>query len=170
MIDLLYLIPLCIVGSLVYEATHEEEMKRIFLRGVRLSAMLTGGILLLAAALLVGTVLASASSCRKADDRSDAETVAGLKAGLVEAKSEAKRQRERVDAMQCQRRRGTVGSACAIYYASTALAGDPRFPKTYADPSLYADGVVPKCPSDGTWTYDSATGRIRGCSVHELLP
>ena len=53
MIDFLTLIPLCIVVSLVYEATHEEEMKRIFLRGMRLSAMLVGGIILLGAALLV---------------------------------------------------------------------------------------------------------------------
>ena len=53
MIDLLTLIPLCIVVSLVYEATHEEAMKRIFLRGMRLSAMLIGGIVLLGAALLL---------------------------------------------------------------------------------------------------------------------
>ena len=53
MIDLLYLIPLCIVVSLVYEATHEESMRRILLRGARLSGMLVGGILLLGAALLV---------------------------------------------------------------------------------------------------------------------
>jgi len=53
MIDLLYLIPLCVVVSIVYEATHEEAMKRIFLRGMRLSGMLVGGIILLGVALLV---------------------------------------------------------------------------------------------------------------------
>ena len=53
MIDLLFLLPLCFVVSLVYEATHEEEISRIFRKGFRLWIMLTGGILLLAAALWI---------------------------------------------------------------------------------------------------------------------
>jgi len=125
----------------------------------------------LAAALLVGAVLAAASSCRQADDRSNAEPVARLKAELAEAKSEAKRQRERAEALQCDTRRGIVASACSLYYASMAAAGKtPGYPKTYTDQSLYADGIVPKCPSGGTWTYDSTTGRIVHCSVHDALP
>lgn len=51
MIDLLFLLPLCFVVSLVYEATHSEQMSRIFRRGLRLWIMLTGGIVLLAAVL-----------------------------------------------------------------------------------------------------------------------
>ena len=51
MMDLVYLIPLCIVVSFVYEATHEEEMPRILRKGLRLSVMLTGGIVLFAVAL-----------------------------------------------------------------------------------------------------------------------
>jgi len=52
MIDLFYLLPLCLVVSLVYEATHEEEMSRIFAKGLRLFVMLSGGIVLLAAVML----------------------------------------------------------------------------------------------------------------------
>ena len=122
---------------------------------------------ILAAALLVATVLAAASGCRQADGRSDAETVARLKAELAAARSEAKRLRERAEALQCLTRRGIVRSACMMYYASMVATGKAAsFPKTYADRSLYADGVVPSCPSGGTWTYDSTTGRIVECSVH----
>jgi len=51
MIDLVFLIPLCVVVSFVYEATHEEEMSRIVRKGVRMSVLMTGGIILFAAAL-----------------------------------------------------------------------------------------------------------------------
>lgn len=53
MTGLLYLLPLCLVVSLVYEATHEERMSRIFLKGIKLFAMLSGGIVVLAALMLV---------------------------------------------------------------------------------------------------------------------
>lgn len=56
--DLLYLLPLCLVVSLVYEATHEEEMRRIFRKGLFLFVKLAGGVILLAALMLVlGRVL-----------------------------------------------------------------------------------------------------------------
>ena len=58
---------------------------------------------ILAAALLVATVLAAASGCRQADGRSDAETVARLKAELAAARSEAKRLRERAEALMVYR-------------------------------------------------------------------
>lgn len=50
---LLFLLPLCLVVSLVYEATHEEQMSRILRKGCRLFVMLSGGIVLLAALTLV---------------------------------------------------------------------------------------------------------------------
>jgi hypothetical protein len=53
MTDLFYLVPLCIVVSLVYEATHTESMSVVFRRGARLSVMLVGGIVGLAALLMV---------------------------------------------------------------------------------------------------------------------
>jgi len=51
MIDLVFLIPLCVVVSFVYEATHTEDMSLILRKGLRLSITLTGGIILFAAAL-----------------------------------------------------------------------------------------------------------------------
>ena len=48
MIGLLYLLPLCLVVSLVYEATHEEQMSRIFRKGLTLFVKLAVGIVLLA--------------------------------------------------------------------------------------------------------------------------
>jgi hypothetical protein len=51
--DLLYLLPLCLVVSIVYEATHEEEMPRILRKGLRLFITMSGGIVLLAAVMLV---------------------------------------------------------------------------------------------------------------------
>ena len=53
MIDLLFLLPLCLAVSLVYEATHEEEMSRIFKRGLRMFAVRTTGIILLAGLMLL---------------------------------------------------------------------------------------------------------------------
>ena len=61
---LLYLLPLCLVVSIVYEATHEEDtpnaisrvggpqMSRIFRKGLKLFVMLSGGIVILAALML----------------------------------------------------------------------------------------------------------------------
>ena len=50
---LLTLLPLCLVVSLVYEATHEEDMRAIVRKGVRLFVMLTGGIIVLAAVAMI---------------------------------------------------------------------------------------------------------------------
>jgi hypothetical protein len=55
---LLFLLPLCLAVSLVYEATHEEQMSLIVRKGLKMFAMLSGGIILLAAvSLLLGRVL-----------------------------------------------------------------------------------------------------------------
>lgn len=50
---LLYLLPLCLTVSLIYEATHEEDMRIIFAKGLKLFVMLSGGIILLAAAVMI---------------------------------------------------------------------------------------------------------------------
>ena len=47
MTDLLFLLPLCLAVSLVYEATHETEMSRIFKRGLRMFVMLLAALMLL---------------------------------------------------------------------------------------------------------------------------
>ena len=55
---LLYLLPLCLVVSIVYEATHEEQMSRIFRKGLMLFVKLSVGIVLLAVlALALGRFL-----------------------------------------------------------------------------------------------------------------
>ncbi len=53
MTDLLFLLPICLAVSLVYEATHETEMSRIFKRGLRMFVVLSTGIILLAALMLL---------------------------------------------------------------------------------------------------------------------
>jgi MSHA pilin protein MshA len=66
----------------------------------------------------------------------------------------------------CRANRGAIASACALYYASVAAGGStPSYPDDYNSTDLYADGTVPSCPSDGTYTYNSATGKV-SCSVH----
>jgi hypothetical protein len=50
---LLYLLPLCLAVSLVYEATHEERMPIIVRKGLRLFVMLSGGIIVLAAIAMI---------------------------------------------------------------------------------------------------------------------
>ena len=50
---LLYLLPLCLTVSLVYEATHEEGMRAIFRKGLKLFVMLAGGIIVLAAVTMI---------------------------------------------------------------------------------------------------------------------
>ncbi len=50
---LLFLLPLCLVVGLVYEATHEERMRAIFRKGLKLFAMLTAGIIVLAAITMI---------------------------------------------------------------------------------------------------------------------
>jgi len=51
--DLIYLLPLCLVVSLVYEGTHEEQMSIIFRKGLKFFVMLSVGIVLLAALMLL---------------------------------------------------------------------------------------------------------------------
>jgi O-antigen ligase len=50
---LLFLLPLLLVVALVYEATHEEKMSLIFRKGLKLFVMLAGGIILLAAVVMI---------------------------------------------------------------------------------------------------------------------
>ena len=50
---LLSLLPLCLAVSLVYEATHAEEMRVIFAKGLKLFAWLAGGIIVLAAVTMI---------------------------------------------------------------------------------------------------------------------
>ncbi len=50
---LVFLLPLCLAVSLVYEATHSEDMRVIFVKGLKLFAWLAGGIILLAAITMI---------------------------------------------------------------------------------------------------------------------
>lgn len=52
MSGLFYLLPLCLVVSIVYEATHEEEMSRIWRKGARLFVMLAASLVALAGLML----------------------------------------------------------------------------------------------------------------------
>ena len=73
---------------------------------------------------------------------------------------------DKAEEQSCKAQRGVVASACALYKASEAAAGrTAAFPSDYTDTSLYGDGIVPSCPSGGTWTYNSSTGKVT-CSVH----
>ncbi len=66
----------------------------------------------------------------------------------------------------CSAHRGVVASTCALYKASEAAAGrTPAFPSDYDDASLYGDGITPSCPSSGTWTYSTVTGKVT-CNTH----
>ena len=53
MIDLVYLLPLCLVVGLVYEGTHEDDMHVIVRKGLKFFVMLSAGTVLLAAIMLV---------------------------------------------------------------------------------------------------------------------
>ncbi|HUW58099.1 MAG TPA: hypothetical protein VMZ92_15785 [Planctomycetota bacterium] len=53
MIDLVYLLPLCLVVGLVYEGTHEDDMKVIVRKGLKFTVLLAAGTVLLAAVMLV---------------------------------------------------------------------------------------------------------------------
>ena len=58
MSGLLYLLPLCLAVSIVYEATHEEEMSLIWRKGLKLFVMLSASLVALAGLMLVlGSVL-----------------------------------------------------------------------------------------------------------------
>ncbi len=73
---------------------------------------------------------------------------------------------DKAEEAACKANRGAIASACSLYYASTAAAGEtPSYPTTYTDTNLYADGSVPSCPAGGTYTYNSTTGKVT-CSVH----
>ncbi len=66
----------------------------------------------------------------------------------------------------CEAQRGVVASASSIYMASEAVGGNSAvFPASYTTTSLYANAVVPSCPSGGTWTYSATTGRVT-CNTH----
>ena len=55
---------------------------------------------------------------------------------------------EQAQRAACRSNQGAIESACAIYYAMRAARGEsPTFPFDYNDPSIYAGGVVPTCPS-----------------------
>ena len=66
----------------------------------------------------------------------------------------------------CKANRGTIKSACSLYYAQQAATGSPAFPTAYTTTSLYADGTVPSCPGDGEYTYSATTGSVT-CDEHE---
>lgn len=68
----------------------------------------------------------------------------------------------------CAANRGTIDSACSLYFANKAgTTGTPSYPTAYTDTALYADGVVPSCPGGGAFTYSTATGKAT-CSKHGL--
>ena len=61
----------------------------------------------------------------------------------------------------CRSNQGTAESACAIYMTNEAVNGRPAvFPVTYWNTDLYANNIVPSCPSGGSYFYDGITGTI----------
>jgi len=93
--------------------------------------------------------------------------VAKLKAEIARLKRELAEIRRIKNAGECKVGRGVVAAACSLYFAHRAALGEElKFPDSYNDPKLYANGKVPKCPSGGVWTYSKTTGRITKCSVH----
>ena len=65
------------------------------------------------------------------------------------------------NASACKSNQGAIESAVAIYYASRAATGQtPTFPSSYNETTYYAGGVVPACPTAGTYTYSQTTGTI----------
>ena len=68
--------------------------------------------------------------------------------------------------ISCKAHRGTVASACAMFMANEAADGNVAvFPADFSDKTLYADGVVPSCPSGGLWIYSANTGTVT-CKKH----
>ena len=72
----------------------------------------------------------------------------------------------RAELANCKAQRAAVATACCLYLGSSALTQNCSFPRDYQNSSFYADGVIPSCPSGGTWTYNPQTGKISGCSQH----
>jgi prepilin-type N-terminal cleavage/methylation domain-containing protein len=73
---------------------------------------------------------------------------------------------DKAEEQSCTAQRGVVASTCALYKASEAAAGrSAAFPSDYDDADLYGDGITPSCPSGGTWTYSTTTGKVT-CSTH----
>ncbi len=66
----------------------------------------------------------------------------------------------------CLANRDTVRAACSLWKSSRIMnGGSDIYPSTYNNASLYDGGVVPSCPSGGTYTYNSSTGTV-SCGVH----
>lgn len=66
----------------------------------------------------------------------------------------------------CLANRTAISSACRLFKSSSIMnGGADAYPTTYNSASLYDNGVVPSCPSNGTYTYSSTTGTV-SCSVH----
>jgi len=64
-------------------------------------------------------------------------------------------------AAACQQNQAALESACAIYYANAAIAGDPKYPDTLED--LFIEGLideVPMCPEGVPYHYDNRTGTV----------
>ena len=73
---------------------------------------------------------------------------------------------DKAEEASCKAQRGVVASTCALYKASEAAAGrTAAFPAAYTATTLYGDGIAPSCPSGGTWTYSTTTGKVT-CSTH----
>ena len=73
---------------------------------------------------------------------------------------------DKAEEQSCTAQRGVVASTCSLYKASEAAGGRSAvFPADYTDTDLYGDGIAPSCPSGGTWTYSTTTGKV-SCSTH----
>ncbi|HDQ45158.1 MAG TPA: hypothetical protein ENN17_06650 [bacterium] len=83
---------------------------------------------------------------------------------IMNAKNKLNEQNEYNKAI-CQKNMSAIESAACIGYAQNAIAGDARYPTKN---EIISSGIIdefPKCPSGGTYKYDSKEGIVQ-CSIH----
>jgi len=74
---------------------------------------------------------------------------------------------ENAEAAACKQNQAAIETACALYYANTAVHGSADYPSNLSvltATDAYGGGPylkeVPTCPSGGSYTYDSSNGTV----------
>lgn len=72
------------------------------------------------------------------------------------------------EAAACKSSQKAIESAAAMGYAQSAALGAAAFPNwgtmTSTPANYFAEGVIPVCPSGGTYSYFQASGRV-SCDI-----
>lgn len=68
-------------------------------------------------------------------------------------------------ASRCKANQAAIEAAAALAYADSAAAGSANFPSSSqilasSSNSFFVSGKAPTCPSGGTYTFDSSTGKV----------